>query len=376
MNAEAGLAARLRAVAERSVQIKGACTNEESTKHYLVLPVLVALGYTVTDPYEVQPEFAVGYRANPQNRIDYAILSGADPLIAVECRPAGGDLAAARGQLRGCFNALPTVKLGIATDGLRFELFVGAEVPGRMDEEPFLTLDIASLARGAVSAEVIEALEGVTKARFDASAIATGAELGLVQKRLRAALVEEVRAPSEEFCRLILQRVGATGGAGAAAIQGRAVSLIRAAYEEAIVRPVIERLRAAPDEAVAGFRSAPSSPAAQHGAATDRALAVYHYVCRRLAFLVTEEHQFAAIEQVQYREFLGKLTVFYGNLRTGRLFDFIEGGNGRDTFVFPDGMGEIVTGNIGEIDEPLRIVFTARVRELGADRPLAALLRA
>jgi hypothetical protein len=375
MNAEAGLAARLRAVAERSVQIKGACTNEESTKHYLVLPVLVALGYTVTDPYEVQPEFAVGYRASPQNRIDYAILSGADPLIAVECRPAGGDLVAARGQLRGCFNALPTVKLGIATDGLRFELFVDAEAPGRMDEEPFLTLDIASLARGAVSAEVIEALEGVTKARFDAPTIATGAELGLVQKRLRAALVEEVRAPSEEFCRLILQRVGAPSGAGASAIQGRAVSLIRAAYEEAIVRPVLERLRAAPDEAVVDLRNGPS-PAAQHSAATDRALAIYHYVCRRLAFLVTEEHQFQAIEQVQYREFLGRLTVFYGNLRTGRLFDFIEGGNGTDTFVFPDGMGEIVTGNIAHIDEPLRIVFTARVRELGADRPQAALLRA
>lgn len=375
MNADAGLAARLRVIAERSVHIKGACANEESTKHYLVLPVLAALGYNVTDPYEVQPEFAADFRANPQNRVDFAILSGADPLIAIECKTAGADLAAARGQLRGYFNALPTVKLGILTDGLRFEFFVDCEEPNLMDEEPFLTLDIESVGRGGVSAEVIEALEGVTKARFDAAAIAAAAELRLVQKRLRAALVEEVRAPSEEFCRLILQRVGLKN-IRKASIQDRYASLIRAAYEEAIVRPVLERLRAAPDEAVVDLRSAPS-PAAQRSVTTDRELEVYRYVCRRLAFLVTEEHQFAAIEQVQYRDYLGKFAVFYGSLRKGRLFDFIEGGNGTDTFIFPDGMGELVTNAIGEIDEPLRIIFTARVRELGAEpRTQSVLLRA
>ena len=67
----------------------------------------------------------------------------------------------------------------------------------------------------------------------------------LVQKRLRAALIEEVREPSEEFCRLMLQRVGIRH-LRRTSIRERYQSFIRAAYEEAIVRPVIEHLRAQP----------------------------------------------------------------------------------------------------------------------------------
>ena len=40
----------------RSAAIKSACANEESTKQFLILPVIGALGYDYTDPLVVQPE--------------------------------------------------------------------------------------------------------------------------------------------------------------------------------------------------------------------------------------------------------------------------------------------------------------------------------
>jgi hypothetical protein len=102
---------------------------------------------------------------------------------------------------------------------------------------------------------------------------------------------------------------------------------------------------------------------------TDRELAVYRYVCRRLAFLSADEHQFAAIERVQHRDYVGKFAVYYENVRKGRLFDFVAGDNGYEKFIFPDPYGEIVTNSMADIDEALRAIFAQRVRELGSPRP-------
>ncbi|MFM9848912.1 MAG: type I restriction endonuclease [Hyphomicrobiaceae bacterium] len=349
--------------AERTVIAMHVCKNEESTKLYLVIPLLGALGYDFGDPHEVQPEYAADFREDQSNRVDFAILRDGQPIIAVECKKVGTPLEANRGQLRAYFSALQTVKLGILTNGVRFEFFVDSDDANVMDEEPFLTLDMERIAAGGLPSEILDTLLPLTNQCFEPDAIADLAEARLVGKRLRAALVEEVRSPSEEFCRLMLQRVGLKN-LRRSSIRDRYHSTIRQAYEEAIVRPVVERLQMTartPSETID-----PSSEVAQRGLTTDRELAVFRYVCRRLAYLVSEEHQFSAIEQVQYRDYIGKFAIFYQNVRKGRLFDFIEGGNGYDKFIFPEPIGEIITNNIIDIDEPLRKTFCQRIRELGA----------
>ena len=362
MSPTAELRARLTTVAERSVIAMRVCKNEESTKLYLVIPVLGALGYDFGDPHEVQPEYAADFREDQGNRVDFAILRDGEPMIAVECKKVGTALASNRGQLRSYFSALHTVRLGILTDGMRFEFFVDCDDTNIMDEEPFLTLDMESIAAGGLSAEILDALVPLTNQSFEPSAIADLAETQLIQKRLRAALVEEVREPSDEFCRLMLQRVGLKN-LRRSSIRDRYQSVIRTAYEEAIVRPVVERLQMAVSARPQMIDT--SSEMAQRSLTTDRELAVFRYVCRRLAYLVSDEHQFSAIEQVQYRDYIGKFAIFYQNVRKGRLFDFIEGGNGYDKFVFPEPLGEVVTNNIVDIDEPLRKTFALRIRELG-----------
>jgi len=369
MSGQGELYSRLIDIAKRLPTIQSVCTNEESTKLFLVLPVLNALGYDVTDPTVVQPEYAADFRDGVPERVDYAILRDGEPVIAVECKKVGADLTSNRGQLRAYFTALQSVRLGILTNGLRFEFFVDVENANIMDDEPFVTLDMEAARQRAIPADVLDALSSITRAGFQPATMTEIAEMRLVSKRLRTVLMQEVREPSLEFCRTILKRAGLEN-VRKSRIETVYSSMVRNAFEEAFVIPVLELLRAAPSSQE--DPSPTTDDAAKRIVTTDRELAVYRYVCRRLAFLAGDEHQFSAIEHVHFRDYLGKFAVYYRNVKKGRLFDFIEGGNGYDKFIFPGPAGEIVTSTMAEIDEPLRAIFTQRVRELGGAQPASA----
>jgi hypothetical protein len=84
---------------------------------------------------------------------------------------------------------------------------------------------------------------------------------------------------------------------------------------------------------------------------------------------------FNAIERIDHKDYIGKLIVYYDRERKGKLFEFMEGRDGFDKFIFPDAHGEIVTNNILDIDGPLQAIFTARVREIGLPQPVARLVQ-
>ena len=360
------LHSKLTAIAERLPTIRSVCTNEESTKLFLVLPVLNALGYDVTDPTGLQPEYAADFRDSLCDRVDYAIMRDGVPVIAVECKKVGADLTANRGQLRAYFTALQSVRLGILTNGLRFEFFVDVENANIMDDEPFVTLDMEAAAQRAIPADVLDVLSTVTRAGFQPAAMSEIAEMRLVSKRLRTVLMQEVREPSLDFCCTVLRLAGLEN-LRKSRIEAVYSSMVRNAFEEAFVIPVLELLRTTPENQ--GATPSTTDVAAQRIVTTDRELAVYRYVCRRLAFLASDEHQFSAIEHVHYRDYVGKFAVYYRSVNKGRLFDFIEGGNGYDRFIFPDPIGEISTSTMADIDQPLRAVFSLRIRELGSAQP-------
>lgn len=357
------LRAGLLTVAKRSISIMAACTNEESTKLYLVLPMLGLLGYDFTNPYEVYPEHAASLGAGDVARIDLAVLRDGQPVIAVECRQTGADLVDSRVDLARYFNVVPTAKLGIMTNGIVFEFFVDSAEPNRMDDEPFMTLDLETVARVGVADEVLESLLSVTKDLYDPDVIAEAAHVQLVKKRLRTIFVEEAKGPSEEFCRYALSKAGLSN-VRRAAIERYYAPIIKTAFEESLVLPVVQRLRSEP----AGDGRSTSVGLHQIGqriSTTEREIAIFSFVKRRLAYLVDDEAHFAAIDNVQMKDYVGKLSIYYDRERKGRLFDFIEGADGYDKYIFPDPIGDIVTNNILEIDDALKAIFVTRVRELG-----------
>ena len=373
MNALNELRAGLCAVAKRSVGLMSACGNEESTKLYLALPVIGLFGYDYSNPYEVYPQHAANSDPNQPNKVDLAVLRDGKPVIAIECKKVGTDLAEAREGLRTYYNAVPTCKLGILTNGIVFEFFVDSAEPDKMDQDPFLTLDLESVWRNGVPDEVLDALIHVTKASFDPESIAEMAHVRLVKKRLRTSLVEEANAPSEEFCRFFLQRAGLRH-VRKGAIDRYYGPLIKSAFDEALVMPAVQRLRTDPTSE-GKVTSLNLHQIGQRIVTSERELAIVNYVRRRLAFLVSEEALFNAIEQVEFKDNVGKLVVYYANDRKGRLFDYIEGGEGFDKFIFPSPYGEIVTKSVLDIDEPLKSTFSSRVRELGPLQPVERLAR-
>jgi hypothetical protein len=359
MNGMSDLRGSLLAVAKRSMGHMKACNNEESTKLYLVLPVIGLLGYDASDPLEVYPR----HESDPVgkdgriHRADFAILNQGKPVIAFGCVKAGLDATPKLDEISGYFQAWPSTRLGIVTNGIRFDFHVDSGEPGVMDHEPFLSLDLDTVAQSGATDEVLETLNYVTKSGFDAEMIAEVAHLQLVKKRLRNAFIEEAQAPSEEFCRAMLQRVGFQN-VRKPAIDRHYAPLMKTAFEEALVLPVLHRLKGSP----AG--DGKINQASQRMATAERELAVFNRIRRRLAFLAQDEASFQAIDRVDYRDYVGKVVVYLDRDPRGRLFELILGLDGANKFIFPDPFGAIVTNNLLDIDEALKITFANRVREL------------
>ena len=337
-----------------------ACGNEESTKLYLVLPILGLFGYDYSNPYEVYPQYSPD--PNQPNKVDLAVLRDGQPVIAIECKKVSTDLADARDELRAHYNSIPTTKLGILTNGIVFEFFVDSTEPNSMDEDPYLTLDLESVWRNGVSDEVLEALVHVTKASFDPETIAELAHVRLVKKRLRTSLLEEASTPSEEFCRFFLQRAGPQAGA-----QGRHRPLLRPAHQDRLRRGAgaAGRAEAAqrPGRQEHLAQPAPDRPAHRH----QRARAHYRRLRPPPPGLPRPRRGACSRPSTasSTRTASASWWCYYVNERKGRLFDYIEGAEGFDKFIFPAPYGEIVTKSVLDIDEPLAATFAARVRDLG-----------
>lgn len=354
----------LTAVAKRSVSITEACTNEESAKLYLALPFFGLLGYDYSNPYEVYPDHAAGFPPSGPQRVDFAVLRNGTPVVAMEVRATKADLAGERGELAAYFNAVDTVKLGILTNGIVFSFYVDSDLPSSMDTEPFLTIDLETIARVGATDEALESLSLLIKANFDPDTVAESAHVQLVKKRLRNVFVDEASGPSEEFCRFALGKVGMRN-VRPEAIDRYYAPMIKAAFEESLVLPVVQRLRG--DSSTEGL-STPSSlhQIGQRIATSEREIALLGYVRRRLAYLVDDEQHFEAIADIQAKDYVGRLVIYFGRERKGRLFDFIAGNDKTDKYIFPDPIGEIVTNTIADIDAALKVTFVSRVRELGS----------
>lgn len=353
------LRAGLLALARRSVSIMTACSNEESTKLYLVLPFLSLLGYDVTDPYEIHPQRPAGFDPASKIKTDFAVLRNGTPVIAVDCQTASSALAEHRGRLRAYFNALPDVRLAVLTNGTLFELFVDSQISGAMDDEPFLTVDLEIIARGGATDEIVEALHAATKSEFDPETIAEAAHIQLVKKRLTTFFVDQAKGVSPDFCNFVLDSIG-VNATRASVIERYYAPLIRNAFEQSLVVPMLERLRV-PGIGPASFAIQQTGGRAQEAA---RRIDIIARIRQRLAYLADSETMLNAIENVRCKDYVGKIAVYYDMERAGFLFDYIQGVDGFDKFLFPDPIGEIITNRLADIDTALKVVFGARLREL------------
>lgn len=96
--------------------------NEESTKQFLILPMLRGLGYDTYSPKEVTPEFTADFHKKNE-KVDYAISINGEPKIFLEAKSINSAITKNAPQLSRYFSTFPNVRLGILTNGLEYHFF-------------------------------------------------------------------------------------------------------------------------------------------------------------------------------------------------------------------------------------------------------------
>lgn len=223
--------------------------GEEATKQSLVVPLFHVLGYDVWNPLEVQPEYGSDFNKAPKKgqieKVDYALKLNGDPVIFVECKAVDCELDNHDGQLARYFNATPSVRVGILTNGVRIKVFTDLQQPNVMDDKPWMNFDL----RTAKQAEV-DALKRFRKTDFTADQIIGLAEEMVYYNVLVPYIASQLRDPGEKLVRLVAEEIPSIKRIDKKIVD-RLTPILRKAIQSAILDHVARSFNAHPEPVVA-----------------------------------------------------------------------------------------------------------------------------
>ena len=235
--------------------------GEEATKHALVVPLFQVLGYDVFDPREVQPEYIADFAKKKSNgqmeKVDYAIWKNGAPAIFVECKAVDAKLEDSDGQLARYFNATPSVKVAVLTNGLRFRVFTDLQQPNVMDATPWLDVDLLNLKPAEV-----DALRRFHKVDFATDQVIALAEEMVYYNALTTFLATQLRDPSETFVRYVASEIPSVGRVTQKVVE-RVTPILKKAIQSAIVEHVARSFSTAVEPETPPPVSVAASPAAK-----------------------------------------------------------------------------------------------------------------
>ena len=177
--------------------------TEEATKAALIMPFMrEVLGYEPNDPKEVVPEFVADFGIRQGEKVDYAILRDGQPIMLIECKKYGAPLA--NDQISQLFRYFDTTEaqFGILTDGVTYRFFSDLDRPNRLDDKPFLEINLLD-----ADAIPVEELHKFVKSEFDADEIRATANDLKYTTEIKRLLAEEWGDPSAELIRFFASRV-------------------------------------------------------------------------------------------------------------------------------------------------------------------------
>ena len=193
----------IRELAERALDLKDVLETEEATKNALIMPFIRLLGYDVFDPCEVVPEYTADVGTKKGEKVDYALFKDSSPVMLFECKAAGVDLDSSHAsQLYRYFSAVQAARFGVLTNGIAYRFFSDIEAENRMDDKPFLELNLLDIRESLVNE-----LKKFVKENFDVDRIlSTASELKYVRE-IKHILAAEYELPTEDFVRFCIANV-------------------------------------------------------------------------------------------------------------------------------------------------------------------------
>jgi predicted type IV restriction endonuclease len=189
---------QIRALAVRLPSILENTFTEEATKHFLIMPFIQSLGYNVFDHQEVVPEFDANVGTSTKYKLDYAILKDGKPVILIECKSTKDKLVGTDGwsQLFHYFVATDA-RIGVLTNGVIYRFYSDLDKPNRMDDKPFLEIDLLNLKDS-----LVEELRRITKDSFNREEVVSAAADLKYVGGIVEILAEQAIEPTEDFTRL------------------------------------------------------------------------------------------------------------------------------------------------------------------------------
>lgn len=227
----------IKQIAERVTKLKDNLKTEEATKNALIMPFIQALGYDVFNPFEVIPEYTCDIGTKKGEKIDYAILKDNESVILIECKHWNENLNSHDNQLLRYYH-VSCARFGILTNGIEYRFYTDLVEPNKMDEKPFLVLNMLDLRENQ-----IEEVKQFHKSYFDVDSIVNAASELKFMKGLKDIIITEIESPSEALVRLFAKQV--YSGVVTAKILEQFTDLTKRSFNQVISDIITDRFKTA-----------------------------------------------------------------------------------------------------------------------------------
>lgn len=247
---------RVAALATKVKNQADAIGTEEATKNAFVMPFIsTILGYDVFDPLEVVPEFTADVGTKRGEKVDYAIMRGGEVQILIECKVSKGDLRIEHASQLFRYFATTNARIAALTNGVVWKFYTDLDALNRMDEKPFLVLDLSD-----VDDTLLPEIKKLSKDSFDLDSIISAAEELKYVGALKREIASQFREPSDEWIKFFTQRV--YEGAFTAKVREQFTGIVAKASQQFLNERINDRLKAALGAGRASAYVGDSTPAA------------------------------------------------------------------------------------------------------------------
>ena len=224
----------LKILSTRVTNLKGNIATEEATKTSLIMPFFQLLGYDVFNPTEFVPEFTADVGIKKGEKVDYAVVLDAIPVILVEAKSITEKLTK---QLFRYFGTT-TSRFGILTNGEEYKFFTDLDEPNKMDSTPFLTINLTDLKENQ-----IPEIAKFHKDNFNIETITSSASELKYLNNLKSFLNEQLDSPSDEFIKYFVSEI--FDGLKTKATIDKFTPIIKKGFNQFITEKVNAKLSAA-----------------------------------------------------------------------------------------------------------------------------------
>lgn len=229
---------QLQALASKIQKAKEMIQTEEATKNAFVLPFIHALGYDVFNPSEVVPEFTADVGIKKGEKVDYAIFRDGKPIILFECKKCGNKLDFSCASQLYRYFSVTEARIGILTDGIIYQFFTDLEEPNKMDQKPFMEINILDIQE-----QLVPELKKLTKSAFNLEATLNAATELKYTKEIRRILGDEFNAPSDEMVRFFIPKIYA--GKVTQKVRDQFTDIVKRAMHQFVADRINERIKTA-----------------------------------------------------------------------------------------------------------------------------------